>query len=86
MPHYIVQFAQAKMPRSCWGQYRRVAVLRVEDGIDRVAMISERARGVLAVVATWERCNVGRTARGAFQRALAEAEALSASLNAQKES
>jgi predicted secreted protein len=83
MSHYIVQTSAARMPGSCWGQYRRVAVLEVEDGLTRAAMISSRARGVRSVVQTWERCHVGTTSRGAYQRALAEAEALAARLNAQ---
>ncbi len=58
--HYIIQSASAKMPNSCWGQYGRVAVLEVEDGVDHVAMISGRARGVVRVVETWEKLNVGK--------------------------
>ena len=45
-------------------------------------MISRRARGVVRVVATWERCNVGKTDRCAFSKARAEARALAAQLNA----
>lgn len=79
---YIVQTAAAAMPSSCWGTYRRVAVLEVEDGVDRAAMISARARGVIRVVATWERCNVGRTSRCAYERALSEAREMAAELTA----
>jgi len=80
--YFIVQHAAAQMPQSCWGIYRRVAVLEVEDGVERVAMISERARGVVRVVTTWERCNVGTSSRCAFARALTEAEELANALNA----
>ena len=32
MSNYIVKTAAAAMPNSCWGVYRRVAVLEVQDG------------------------------------------------------
>lgn len=82
MAQYIVQSAAAKMPSKCKGRYARVAVLEVADGVERVAMISERARGVLRIVRTWEKRNVGKTERGAYQRAVADAEALALKLNA----
>ena len=78
---YIVQTAAAKMPNSCWGQYRRVAVMEIITGT-QPAMISKRARGVVRVVATWEKCNVGRTERCAYERALSEAYELAHQLNA----
>jgi hypothetical protein len=77
---YIVQTAGAKMPQSCWGIYRRVAVLEVLPGVTRASMISDRAINVLRVVATWEACNVGKTRRCAYQVALADAEALASQL------
>jgi hypothetical protein len=78
---FIVMDACAKMPNSCWGIYRRVAVLEVIEGTIP-AMISKRARGVVRVVATWEKLNVGKTDRCAFSKARAEARALAAQLNA----
>ena len=83
--HFIVQDAAAFMPSSCWGVYRRVAVLEVDAPSKRVAMISTRARGCHRVVKTWERLNVGKTDRCAFNRAYAEAEKLAAELNARAE-
>jgi len=85
MSKFIVQSAAACMPNSCWGQYKRVAVLEVLDHVERVRMISERAQGVVRVVETWERLNVGRTERCAYRRALAEAQALAQRLNAGEE-
>ena len=82
MTHFIVQTASATMPASCWGKYRRVAVLEVEAGMSRASMISERARGVKRIVETWERCNVGSTDRCAYSRALKEATDLADKLNA----
>ena len=81
MSNYIVKTAAANMPNSCWGVYRRVAVLEVQDGVTDVAMISSRARGVINVVATWEKCNVGQTSRCAYRIALAEAQQMAADLN-----
>ena len=78
---FIVLDKAAKMPNSCWGKYRRVAVLEVEQG-SIPAMISKRARGVIRVVATWEKLNVGLTERCAFERALSEAHDLARQLNA----
>ena len=84
MSQFIIQSAAATMPISCkGGPYRRVAVLEVEDGVERVKMISGRARGVVRVVRTWERRFVGLTDKSAFFRAKAEAEALVAELTAQ---
>jgi hypothetical protein len=80
--HFIVQTASAKMPSSCWGQYRRVAVLEVAGTVKRVSMISSRARGVKAIVETWEKLNVGSTERCAYRRALREAIELAEKLNA----
>ena len=87
MAHYIVKDSAAKMPSSCWGRYRRVAVLEVADTVrdDRdVTAISENAKGVLRVVRTWERLRDGTTERCAFMRALREAQDVAEALNAAK--
>jgi hypothetical protein len=83
-PKYLVMQAAACMPSNCWGRYRRVAVVEVVGGFKGCpAMISARARGVVRVVALWDKQSVGKTARCAFHRALAEAVALCARLNAE---
>ena len=64
-----------------YGEYRRVAIVEVEPGVDEVSMISERARGVVRVVKTWEKLNVGTTSRCAYQVALSEARDQCARLN-----
>jgi len=69
---YIIMTASAHMPNSCWGIYRRVALVEVEKGVEP-KMISERARGVVRIVRTWENLNVGTTDKCAYRRALAEA-------------
>ena len=82
MSHYIVQSAAAQMPSSVKARYRKVAVLEVEDGIDRVAMISPRARGVIRIVHLRDRLNVGRQVRSAYAKALQWAEEYAKELNA----
>jgi len=86
---FIVQTSAAAMPHSCWGTYRRVAVLEVDPGA-RPAMISERARGVRRVVAMWEKLNVGKVAlhaglrpvgRCAWSRAMIDAAEMAEELN-----
>lgn len=62
----------AAAPASCWGTYYRIGLLRVAPGTVPTR-IDTRARGVEAVLQTWERLHVGSTHRGAYQRALAEA-------------
>jgi hypothetical protein len=80
---YIVRAASANMPNSCWGTYGKVAVLELEPGFSGVPkMISEHARGVRSVVKLWDKVNVGKTEKCAYQKARKEAEELAAELNA----
>lgn len=78
---YIVKHSAARMPSTCKGRYRRVAVMDVGPGTVP-SMISARARGVRRIVQTWDRLNVGQTDRCAFKRALAEATRVADQLNA----
>ena len=80
MSTYIVRTASAKMPASTKGRYSRVAVLEVEDGADP-KMISERAKGVIRIVRTWERLNHGTSERCAYHRALDEANRMARELS-----
>lgn len=83
---YIVMHASAKMPSSCWGTYRRVAVVELTDEYATEGklptMISARAIGVERLVETWEKRHVGKTERCAFRVALREAEEMADELNA----
>lgn len=85
---FIVLDKAAFMPASCWGRYRKVAVVELTDsaaGEGLVpAMISERARGVRRVVRVWDKLHKGKTDRCAYRRGLVEAVALAALLNAQE--
>jgi len=79
---HIVMTAAAPMPASCWGRYKRVAVVELEAGFDAMPkMISPRARGINRVVRTWESLNVGSTDRCAYRVALAEAAEMADQLN-----
>ncbi len=78
---FIVKSSAARMPPNCWGTYRRVAVLEVVADAPEPRMISDRARGVVGIVRTWERLHVGSTARCAYQVAMMEAAELAAELN-----
>lgn len=79
-PRYVVLDSSANMPVSCWGKYRRVAVVEVRDGATP-SMISERAKGVKKIVKLWDNLNVGRTGRCAYRRALSEAVSMADDLN-----
>ena len=80
---HIVMTASAQMPASCWGTYRKVAVVSLEDGFTGVPkMISARARGVDRIIRIWEGRNVGSTDRCAYRVARAEAEEMAGPLNA----
>lgn len=82
---YVVMTSAANIPSSCWGRYRRVAVVDVlyydwNRGI-KPAMISERAKGVYRLIDLGNH-SVGKTDRCAYKRALARAEAMARELNA----
>lgn len=84
MGYYIVKTSCAAQRGSWKWRHRRrnVAVLEVEPGVSRVAMISERARGVRRIVAFWGCLYEGSSERCQYAHALAAAEALAAKLNA----
>jgi len=73
---WIVMTSCAKMPSSCWGIYRNVALVKVCQHFAawniKPAMLSKRARGVLEL-RHMGAFHVGKTERCAYQRALASA-------------
>lgn len=84
-PKYVVVNKAACMPSSCWGHYRKIAVLEMApdwDGVDEPRMISDRARGVRRVVHVWDRCHHGTTERCASWRAETAADDLASHLSA----
>ena len=79
---YIVMTSSEKMPAKCWGQYRRVAVVKLALGTHAMPkMISDRARGVAEICREWRKLSVGKTQRCAYRRALADAERIATELN-----
>ena len=81
---FMIMEASAQMPGSCWGMYKRIAVVEVavvEGSPVTPKMISNRARGLVRIVETWEKLNVGDVARQggvgrcAYSRAMVEAQA-----------
>jgi hypothetical protein len=84
MNRFIVMTASAKMPSRCWGRYGRVAVVETDlPAGEAPKMIGTHARGVVRIVDTWERRNMGSSNRNAFAKAVVEAEALANKLNAE---
>ena len=81
--HFEIVDSCAKMPGSCWGRYRRVAVLEVKDGY-QAKSIDARPHYVVRVVETWEKLNSGKGVRDAHTRALREAEELKVRLESER--
>ena len=79
---YVLLDKAASMPQSCKGQYRRIAIVELDDSGVVPQMISERARGCKRIVSLWDKLSVGKTDRCAYKVALAEAQAELATLNA----
>jgi len=81
---YIVMTSAARMPNSCWGIYRNVAVVEIDQHMTARGqlpkMISRRAKGVLALY-HMGRLNVGYTERCAYAKAVKEAETRCHTLN-----
>lgn len=65
-------------------QRMKAAILSGQPGPTEPAQISPKAKGLIRIVETWEHLNVGLTARSAYRRALAQAEALCMRLNAEE--
>lgn len=84
--HYIIQDASCSLPLTRWGSYRHVAVLQVDVHLERVSMISLRAKGVHEIV--WDsgsRCATGRRTRASFCHACTVAQRMCDVLNQQLE-
>jgi hypothetical protein len=85
---WIVMTSSAKMPLSCWGKYRNVAVVQLNQEYtanNRMPKyISTHARGVLRVRHLGHH-SVGVTARSAYAHALVRAEAFARELNSARD-
>jgi len=83
---FVIKSSLAKMPQNCWGVYRRVAVMETETDAGEPKMISDHAKGCVAVHGVWDDCHVGsRSPRTAYQRAIAEARELVAKLENERD-
>lgn len=88
-PKAIVMSASCTPSANCWGRYKRVAVVVVDQevlrelGRELPSSISKHAKGVVRIARIWENLNVGKTARCAYQRALVEAQELADKLNSE---
>ena len=80
VPRYVVLYANACMPGSCWGRYGKVAVVET-NGIDMPKAIHPNHKAVVKIVRVWDRRNKGTTDRCAYAIACEEAEELAAELN-----
>ena len=86
---WIVMTSSASMPASCKGRYRNVALVKLTPEFaaneyaagQHPARIDARAKGVARILHQGAH-HVGKTDRGAYQRALAEAERTVITLNA----
>lgn len=81
---WIVMTSSAKMPSSCWGRYRNVALVQLTQEYtsrgQTPKIISTHARGVLRIV-HMGRHNAGKTAKCAYARTVAEAKRRAHELN-----
>ncbi len=82
-PRFVVLTAAACMPSSCWGSYGRVAVIET-DGVNYPKQINPTHKAVKRIVYLADKLNKGTTDRCAFRKALIEAKALAAELNAKR--
>ena len=81
---WIVMTSSASMPASCKGRYRYIGLVKLTPDYAASGMfplmISDRAQGV-AKVERLGPYHVGKTERGAYQKALKEATSLVAKRN-----
>lgn len=77
---FHVLVSSAKMPNTCKGVYKRVAVLRVDHHEREPGFVPKTIREMrgVEIAKTWEKLNVGKTEACAYRVALAEAETYAA--------
>lgn len=80
---FIVMTSAAHMPRSVRHPYKNVALCEVLKGV-KPKMISERAIGMVRIVAYYPRKFVGKTEKCAFSVCLRKAQFDAAKLNSEK--
>lgn len=86
MSRFVIRTSSAKMPSSCRGRYRHIAVMEMQEDAPDPAQISLRAKGCIRIVRQWNNQHVGQPGgRSEYYRAMAEAEALVNQLNVKEE-
>lgn len=78
---FVVKTSAAKMPASCYGRYRHVALMEVEVGAPFPKMISTHAKGVVRIVLKTSRLHVGFTMKSEYRQILREYEMIADKLN-----
>lgn len=91
MKHYILLDRSAKMPASCRGHYRRIAIVEVDPVFLVTARlagkpepdlrIDSRDKRIKKIVQVWDKLHFGKTERCEYRKALAEARAMLDELN-----
>lgn len=82
-PLYIVMTSSASAKGKWTHAARNVAVVKTNEE-NWPKRIDIRDPAILKIVARWDRLNIGKTERSAYQRYLKEAEAYCAQLNARE--
>lgn len=82
LPSFVVMTASTT-PLGGWGEYRKVAIVRVEEGYGAgdVIRIDERLKAVAKVVEVWDKCHVGITEESCYSRTLHNASLRAEELN-----
>ena len=79
MANFYVVVSSAKMPMSCKGNYCHVAVIETDGTVP--SRIDDRPKYVKRIVERWDRCNIGKTANCASNKAIREARTMCDELN-----
>ncbi len=77
---FIVMDSSAKMPSSCWGRYRRVALVEVIKG-QRPARLGSSNKSIVKIHELWDKLHEGKTEACAYNKALREAREMCAAEN-----
>lgn len=81
-PLYYVKVSAAQMPSNCYGKYKRVALVKIKNGSNRLPIrISPLDKSVDHILMLWDKVNVGITSRSAYSRVLTEAMSIKNRLN-----
>ena len=83
MAAWVVMTSTAKMPSSCWGRYRNIILVKVEDPENPPPRADRRIKAILQMHHLGP-YHVGLTDRDAYTKAYRSAVERAAKLNAQE--